>query len=585
MCELVYVHIGDKLPEYIYESIYQTLNICENVKIYVLLEERHIEYFHSIQYNINSNCIFVIPIETINKSQKLKQYEENIKIRMNEDFWINTTKRFFIIEEFMKIYKISSIFHIENDVMIYMDFEEIKSYIKSDSKDIWMVQDSLERVIPSIMYIPNIKSISMLNDYIIKMTKDVFINDMILLGKYNKKYKLPIFPENDVGIVFDGAAIGQYLGGIDYNNRRKNFGEPGFINETCVFKPNMYSYKFMNIQKNKKTIKKPVVLIDQTKIVKIVNLHIHSKELYKFSSVFNIKEDDIISGEKILKFCDIIICTEDIYIFHKNILNFADCDNIFIIRDFKNVNINVLNEYINVLKKNNISIFVYTHILENFQEYIMDKLIDKEYTIYVHNSDHSFDKTYEKLLNNKNIKKIYAQNIDYQFNEKLHFLPIGLANSMWKHGNIPVMYQVMSKNYYKKKTKDIYININPNTYAYRQIILDDIKTKTKYNISTNKNYREYLEELSEHRFVLCIRGNALESHRCWESLYLGSIPVFINNETTKCSKFLKYYKIMGFPYIEIKGCLSECGLTFDEKLYKEKINTEYIEKMKINYYK
>jgi hypothetical protein len=35
----------------------------------------------------------------------------------------------------------------------------------------------------------------------------------------------------------------------------------------------------------------------------------------------------------------------------------------------------------------------------------------------------------------------------------------------------------------------------------------------------------YKEELLDHKFILCPRGNGVDTHRMWEALYCGVIPV------------------------------------------------------------
>lgn len=111
----------------------------------------------------------------------------------------------------------------------------------------------------------------------------------------------------------------------------------------------------------------------------------------------------------------------------------------------------------------------------------------------------------------QNIKKVYCQNINCEYNPKIHLLPIGLANSMFTHGDILSLYTVMRHTYYNKKFKNLYVNINPNTYSYRQTILNELQNK--FIISQNKSFNDYLEELSSHYFSLCIRGNGIDTHR------------------------------------------------------------------------
>ena len=74
------------------------------------------------------------------------------------------------------------------------------------------------------------------------------------------------------------------------------------------------------------------------------------------------------------------------------------------------------------------------------------------YVIYLHNSDHAFGESdlHKKFLNDKSIKTIYAQNAT-TLNRKVTLLPIGLANSMFGHGDVVSLYKVMSKSYKNKK--------------------------------------------------------------------------------------------------------------------------------------
>jgi hypothetical protein len=43
-----------------------------------------------------------------------------------------------------------------------------------------------------------------------------------------------------------------------------------------------------------------------------------------------------------------------------------------------------------------------------------------------------------------------------------------------------------------------------------------------------KGRRTFLEEIRNHTFVLCPRGNGIDTCRLWETLYMGSIPIVIN---------------------------------------------------------
>ncbi len=270
---------------------------------------------------------------------------------------------------------------------------------------------------------------------------------------------------------------------------------------------------------------------------------------------------DIITGDRIVGLCDFAIITEQILYFHQNIRTFINPQNIILVKDFKKIDaiaVNTLSKYFERFTHQNrvkqIKLFVYTHILEDFIEYILDNLDKRyEYIIYLHNSDHQFVDSYKKLLEVKHIIKVFSQNINLSvLHAKLNFLPIGIANSMWAHGNISALYETIVKTSLLKKTKNLYININSDTFFYRKNVLDTVISSSNYHVeSTQKSFEEYLYDLAKHKFCLCVRGNGLDTHRFWESLYLGVIPVIINNESTNMKNYINYLKQVEIPFFEI----------------------------------
>jgi hypothetical protein len=648
---LVYIHIGTPLPKYIYDSLYQTLLISEyKTKIYIIIDDSLIDTFNEeiskFNYNIYvkseycfTNVIQVIPLSILdiklNEDQSFNNYKNIINNKFSHlaefrnGFWVSTTARFYYISMLMQIFNLKEVFHIENDIMLYESPKNIHEYICNYLKlitidKICMIQDAPNRTIPSILYFPDSQSLSELTNYITNELEysSSFINDMNILGSFPNKYTLPILPNqtdkknNKASIIFDGAAIGQYLGGVDYknipnseNNKLIEYNNPskGFVNETSIVKPDQFIFSNSQVLLDHLSI--PIKIktcreIKKPELCEIANLHIHSKQLYQFSSVFDIQYNDIITGDRILSLCDFVILTKDIYNFHLGINNYAK--DIILIKNFNDVNLTLLNKYFtDYCESNNtktVKLFIYTHILDSFTKYILPFLNDSiKYILYTHNSDHSFNDSYKEILDSSKIKKVYSQNIDIDIDmdnvasDKLSFLPIGIANMMWTHGNLEELYTVMQETYKNNKINSIYVNINPNTYDYRKNILDKIIYKNNFNLSSNKPYIEYLRELATHRFCLCIRGNGLDTHRFWESLYLGVIPVIINNKTTKCSNFIKYLNKLNIPFYEIINDNLDMMFTkynnayFNEILYKQilqkyKTSIFNLDSLKLSYY-
>jgi hypothetical protein len=164
---------------------------------------------------------------------------------------------------------------------------------------------------------------------------------------------------------------------------------------------------------------------------------------------------------------------------------------------------------------------------------------------------------------------------------------------MFPHGDTAKLYETMINTYFLKKTKNLYVNINPNTFDYRKQVIDSInKVKDKYDvITTPKPFSDYLKELSQYRFCLCVRGNGLDTHRFFESLYLGVIPVILNNKHTQMDNFVYYLRKAGIPFYEItQENFTEKYIDsfFDENLYDktlENTNIRRLDSLKLNNYK
>lgn len=134
---LVYCHIGNSLPYYIYDCVYQSLvSQKKEISIYILTNQK---FINEIYQNLNTlnlskqSCITVVPIELFKDSIMLKLFKNlNLQLdnKFRDGFWEHTTSRFIYIYEFMKHFKIQNIFHIENDVMIYCDLNQIYQQLK-----------------------------------------------------------------------------------------------------------------------------------------------------------------------------------------------------------------------------------------------------------------------------------------------------------------------------------------------------------------------------------------------------------------------------------------------------------------------
>ena len=194
-----------------------------------------------------------------------------------DGFWKYCSKRLFLVYEYMKKENLENVIHLENDVLLYstMDYPF--------DENIYLTMDSASRCIPGIIFIPNYKLLTNLvenydfgrNDMVnmalfYRENNDIvktfpIIDDSVEVSMYNENF-------NQFNSIFDGAAIGQFLGGTH------GVPDTAFVNETCEIKYDKYNFEW--VKKDKFLV--PYIKIND-KLILINNLHIHSKNLEKFS--------------------------------------------------------------------------------------------------------------------------------------------------------------------------------------------------------------------------------------------------------------------------------------------------------------
>ena len=172
-------------------------------------------------------------------------------------------------------------------------------------------------------------------------------------------------------------------------------------------------------------------------------------------------------------------------------------------------------------------IFCYGHNVVKLS--LVIHLFRNPFVLVTHNSDQNIDNTpaVNRLLNDVNVVRWYAQNVNYH-HPKLHFVPIGIANSMWGHGNLS-LFERLNTN---EKTHDIYMYFDIYTNPDKRIpcmeaLADKIEFLPKMDVRAN------LERMAKYRYCICPEGNGLDTHRLWEAYYLHMVPILLRSTHTE----------------------------------------------------
>lgn len=133
--------------------------------------------------------------------------------------------------------------------------------------------------------------------------------------------------------------------------------------------------------------------------------------------------------------------------------------------------------------------------------------------------------------------------------DRLISLPLGITNDCDDspihriYGNINIMLEVMNQPK-PDLMMTVYINFNIHTYPSERTPVYQYFQSSGFGImdesdSTIEGRKRYLERMRQCAFVACPRGNGLDTHRVWEALYMGSIPIIIRNNWNKAFRNLR----------------------------------------------
>lgn len=79
------------------------------------------------------------------------------------------------------------------------------------------------------------------------------------------------------------------------------------------------------------------------------------------------------------------------------------------------------------------------------------------------------------------------------------------------------------------KKKLIYWGSMGDTVSYRREVYDIVRKMEIVTTTGRRNYKDYLNDLKHHKFVICPEGNGIDTHRIWESIYFQAIPIIKKN--------------------------------------------------------
>jgi hypothetical protein len=270
---------------------------------------------------------------------------------------------------------------------------------------------------------------------------------------------------------------------------------------------------------------------------------------------------DYIEGSKFITISDVRYCFDNSYYSHA-------------------VFENTLNESnINSINKDFIIVYTNTHWVESLFQELSKIKTDKKFILITHNSDHELNEVVYRMKPD-NVVKWFSQNINY-LSEKndIESIPIGLENPKWFTDSNKISNILLTLEKEKENKNLMYVNHTIRSYPLERTepyeLFSDKSWSTVEFYENGTNFNTYINNVYNHKFVLCPRGNGLDTHRFWETLYLKSIPIVKRNYNNT------YFKDLPVVYVDNWNEINEDFLNYEydrinnSKFNLDKLNFEY----------
>lgn len=309
----IIVHGGKEYCNYINDCVEQFFLFNADAKLFCIADQNFAQLDELANRFSNFQVILSSSLKISAAHRFYLAFNRSAHNTWRGGFWRFVVERFFLIAEFMKQSGEENLLHFEYDNLIFEQIGKFENAFKSQNK-ILLPADGDKRCIAGVIFIPTFKHLQAFCRFYnrhctIRVKNDMFAFSDFIDKKPDLCGNLPVVPAcytngksqltskkgeihkkierfssnfDTFGEVFDAAAYGQFIGGIDQRNVENKNSENntcGFINPDAAYNVGDFSFEW----KNENNLKIPY-LVYNGQSYRIFNLHIHSKKLNLYKS-------------------------------------------------------------------------------------------------------------------------------------------------------------------------------------------------------------------------------------------------------------------------------------------------------------
>ena len=578
--EIFFVFLGEKFPSYAKASLQLAIE-TSGLDVCLIGNKK-------LQKSISGLPIRFVAIEDFYSSKKFLLAASHVWAdhKFRGGLWLKSLERLFVINQYMETFGYSKILHAELDQLIFRADELVKHLDSLDDFGIFVPFHTEHFAVASILYVNDATALDSLLNY--AAGDSLYPNEMYLIADWarrnpNKIYELPtsasylanrhhsivpgakLLSLMESGGLVDAAQVGQWVAGIDSKN--------------VDIKTNPTN-KFVDIHNNYLLSRQDLESINFSleasgalrlefdgfeSATNLFNLHVHSKihssilkgkvSLPKLFEVANAKNASRLHGMRRMqisgwiesKLSRIVTNPEAVISLLFSKINtlvgkrsssrpFVSGDSFRAIADF-------VWESGSTFKHFDVSvgdiIFCQSELLEELRLRVLSQ-VDFPIVLILGNSDRNISKGLISELSLKSGSTVFAQNLLEPI-EGVHPLPIGLENR-WRASNGRILPFYFLRHTRRSRVSRVVwgFSIATNPVERTKAALALLKASCAQHLGMISS-SQHRHQLRSSQFVASPPGNGIDTHRTWEAMYLGCIPVLVD------SYLSRYYKSIGLP--------------------------------------
>ena len=222
------------------------------------------------------------------------------------------------------------------------------------------------------------------------------------------------------------------------------------------------------------------------------------------------------------------------------------------------------------------------------------------------NSDHTAPTDFpsaSRLLESPKCLAWFSQNCIAISHPKLKHIPIGLdyhtlsfprGDHLWGPSTVTPVIQELELKGVSLELKSLYdtnptavtnfhlaMNEPPRRFFYRQPAYQALKNNSSITWLPPQTRVEFWKSCNDSAFVICPFGNGLDTHRTWEALVLGRIPVIKASPLNVIFEKLPVLEIQDWKYLTPEFMVSQYQLIIE----KHKKGEYDLSRLRLDYWK